>query len=88
MNWPIFALDVAAIAGFSTAFYYSVKIYNSEKFALITLIRSTALFAGVIWSVLLAFSTAFGYQVLKESATAQLSVMGGLFLAWIMAKSN
>ena len=89
MDMIIFALDLFAIAGFSAAFYYSVKLYNSERFSSsIPVIRSAALFAGVIWSVLLAFSTTFGYPVLNESATSQLSFMGGLFLAWMVAKSN
>lgn len=88
MPWVLLGLDLFAILGFSIAFYYSLRIYNEEKFSSpIPAIRSTALFTGVIWGVFLAFASVFEYPLLEESASYLLSMMSGIFAALILAKS-
>ena len=83
----LFGLDLIAIACFTIAFYYALKIYNEGQFSsAIPAIRAMAMFTGVVWCVLLAFGSFFGYPVLFEASSSMLSFMGGIFSALIIAK--
>ncbi|MFH1181441.1 MAG: hypothetical protein V1702_00620, partial [Candidatus Woesearchaeota archaeon] len=87
MNYLLFAIDLAAIAGFSSAFYSSLKVTRvTNLFSPSAAIRSIALFNGVIWCVLLAFHSYSGSVLVDQAAASLLAFMGGLFTALIVSR--
>lgn len=88
MNYVILVIDLAAIIGFSSAFYNSLRItIFSSRFSASAAIRSIALFTGVIWCVFLAFYSFSGIALIDQASSSLLAFMGGLYTALIITRS-
>ena len=89
MNSIILSTDIVALIGFGVAFYYSMKLFKSDGInSVSTVIRTTALFVGLVWCVFLLLGNLFDDPLLTDSAYYIFSFMGGLFAALVISQSE
>ena len=89
MNPIILSTDIVGMIGFSVAFYYSMKRFKSDAFNNTSIvIRSTALFTGVIWCTFMLLGNLFDNDLMTTSSYYVFSFMGGLFAALVISQSD